>query len=351
MPLEKISSKLALENGKRDVNNWPTSDKDLRLHPFTSPHFSPSFQIEPDDKVFCMGSCFARNIEAALLRLEIDCVTARVNNPYAKGVWGRNNFLIRYNPYSMLNELTWALDPRASFPEAGFLKITEDLWIDPHNHAHYEPHPKKRLMHLRQIVNENTQRLKECRIFILTLGLVEAWFDHTIHKYTNICPDHQSMQKEPERFTLNVLNYQSVLEALEKIYSLLKEQGHPNFKMLLSVSPVPIGKTFRQKDVFTANMYSKSVLRSAAEAFIKNKENVDYYPSYESILYSEKKDVWDADQRHVTEEVVRFNITRMVQQYISSKAPHYKAICQPFVKREPQKSSSKKWFHFFSKTK
>lgn len=345
MPLERLSSLQALQSIKENQAKWPDSLEDPRLLPFTGPSFSPSFFIEPEDKVFCMGSCFARNIEAALLRLHIDCVTARVDNPYISGAWGRNNFLIRYNPFSMLNELSWSLDPEDAFPQEGFLNIGLNKWLDPHSHSHLFPLSRNKVVHLRQIVRENTQRLKECRIFILTLGLVEAWYDHQIQKYMNVCPPIRLIQQQPERFSLDVLDYESIVQALESIYSLLKRYGHEDFKILLSVSPVPLNKTFRSQDIFTANMYSKSVLRSALEGFVLTKPNVDYFPSYESILYSERQEVWEKDQRHVTEEVVRFNITRMIQKYLSSKSPHFESLSQPFVKREAK--PEKKWFHFF----
>ena len=342
MPLIKIDSQIAVKKVKEKHLYWPSSEKDTRLDPYAAPKLSPSFQIQPSDRVFCMGSCFARNIEAALLRLNLDCVTARVFNPYIRGAWGDNNFLIRYNPFSMLNELTWALDPTQPFPKEGYLPAKGNLWTDPHNHAHYEPHSKDRLVELRRRVGENTQKIKDCRIFIMTLGLVEAWYDHEIQKYANVPPDFDFLKKNPRRFELRVLSYEEILEALEKIYTLLQQYGHPDLKMLLSVSPVPLSMTYRDCDVMTANCYSKSVLRAAAESFCNQKEFVDYFPSYESITLSKRSEAWGKDQRHVTEEIVRFNVTQMVKHYISPDAENYDELAQPFVKREPKKSFFKK---------
>ena len=43
-------------------------------------------------------------------------------------------------------------------------------------------------------------------------------------------------------------------------------------------------RTFTDHDVITANMYSKSVLRTVAGGVAAANRNVDYFPSYESVM-------------------------------------------------------------------
>ena len=51
--------------------NWEGCDRGVCRYPRmgTIPEWALSFQVAPDAKVFAMGSCFARNVEAELLKL------------------------------------------------------------------------------------------------------------------------------------------------------------------------------------------------------------------------------------------------------------------------------------------
>jgi hypothetical protein len=41
-------------------------------------------------------------------------------------------FINKYNTYSILNELRWALDPEAVFPFQSIVQLTKTTWYDPH---------------------------------------------------------------------------------------------------------------------------------------------------------------------------------------------------------------------------
>jgi hypothetical protein len=334
MPIQVISFEKAIDNSKNTCATWPGKRSDERMIPFVAPQLYPSFQIENDDKIFCMGSCFARNIELSLIKLGFDCVSSHASNPYESTDPGeRTNFLIRYNPFSMFNELSWALDPATPFSKQAYLLRPKGIWQDPHSHINYKFSTLEQLIELRNIVENNIKKIKTCRIFIITLGLVEAWYDQEIQRYTNLRPKIDFMKEHPQRFSFHLLDAQDVMNALNGIHSLLVKYGHPDFKILISTSPVPLHVTHRDCDVFSANTYSKSTLRYACELFSLQHENVDYFPSYESITISDKKQVWESDQRHVTGEAVRFNVTRMIQNYIAPEASSDKKFSAPFKKR------------------
>jgi len=127
------------------------------------------------------------------------------------------------------------------------------------------------------------------------------------------------LQKNPQRFSLHVLSYEDIVRALTRIYDLLV-MSSPEIKILVTTSPVPLHATFREMDVFTANAYSKSVLRSASEWFSLQYNNVDYFPSYESIILSKPKHVWKKNLRHISDEAIRFNVENMAANYLGGKA-------------------------------
>jgi hypothetical protein len=69
--------------------------------------------------------------------------------------------------------------------------------------------------------------------------------------------------------------------------------------------------------VVVANAYSKSVLRCVAQDFSDQHGNVRYVPVYDSIVNTQPDLAWDDDRIHVTEDVVRLNITNFLSKTLT----------------------------------
>jgi hypothetical protein len=166
--------------------------------------------------------------------------------------------------------------------------------------------------------------IKDCPYFIITLGLIEVWYDRECHCYLNeplnfgkVYQENKSLQDYfADRFVFQVLNYKEIYDATYQIFALLKEQASPDCKAILTVSPVPLSGTFTGRDVLVANMYSKSVLRAVAEEIRARFDFIDYFPSYESVMLSPRPMTWDEDGVHVTDAAVGANVERMVKAYL-----------------------------------
>src|SRR5579859_6721119 len=64
----------------------------------------PKFKLSPEGRFFTIGSCFARNIEIALAKLGVDCITSKCLIPgefYEDGGPARNGALNAYTPHTM----------------------------------------------------------------------------------------------------------------------------------------------------------------------------------------------------------------------------------------------------------
>ena len=334
MPIAEISSRETLKNLKSNkAHNWPAyPGTPSRLQPFTRPNISPSFALKPGEKIFTIGSCFARNIEVSLEKLGFQIPTRKVSVPYEeyqnsflKGqsmppLTLENEIINKYNPHAMLNEFRWSLDSQYTFPfEEAFISCGNDLWIDPHL-IFYNPAPFEIVKQHRRMVAENTAQVRNCRVIVMTFGLAEAWWDTKTELYLNSTPPISVLEKETNRFSLHVLSYGDIVSTFVEIHQLLKQNCPNDFRILLTVSPVPLIRTFTNQDILIANMYAKSVLRAAAQEIEYNFDNVDYFPSYESVVMSERSLAWLSDQRHVTEDLINFNVTRLYEAYID---PNY----------------------------
>jgi hypothetical protein len=325
MPLLDLSSSEAFANAKHPPARYPDNTRGAdRLQNITSIALSPRFNIAKDDLIFTMGSCFAREIERRLFTLGLKL-------PMAHAEWSPENhgpsLISKYTVHAMADELAWALDPdgvRRS--ENGRLVKTDDLvfeagtdlWRDVQLHA--LPAPLPVVLEQRKDVEKATRLVLQCRIVILTLGLAEAWYDTETGLYANTMFPPQTIKKFPNRFRLHLLSYEDILNQLERIHVTLSRFGHPDFRILITVSPVPFKLSFSGKDALSANTYSKSVQRAAVEAFSLAHDNVDYFPSYEIVTLTDRRISFEDDNMHVQRPVVAEIMDRVVSAYTLQEA-------------------------------
>jgi hypothetical protein len=212
------------------------------------------------------------------------------------------SFVNKYNAWSILNELRWALEPEATFPPEALQQLATGDWLDPHVHAIFGAVERDVAIDLHRRLTQLTSRIAECRVVVLTLGLVETFFDTWTGLFTNETPD---LGVEPDRFRFRVLSYDEVVQALEEIHRLLQRHGHPDLQIVVTVSRVALEATFTGEDVVLANTLSKSVLRAAASWWAGACENVHYFPSYEMVMNTRPEIARRIDGSHVPDEMVQ----------------------------------------------
>lgn len=316
MALFEISATDALANRRGPTAGWGDTQSDNRITPVALPSFQTPFQLVPGEKVFTIGSCFARNVERVLAARGFQLPTLDLlRQPRFEKV---NPAIVNnYGVPSIYNEFSWALDPERSFDKsANFVETSAGKFVDLHIVATERPQPMADLELRRDAIIEANRQVTDCRVVIMTLGLTELWYDKQQELYLNSTPMHRVLKNDPDRFALHVLDFEQSLGFMKGTMDLLRARCRPDQQVILTVSPVPIINTFRpDMDVMVANTYSKSCLRTVAEHICATYDNVHYFPSYESVTLSDRKLAWTDDNIHVTDDIVRINVNRMVRAY------------------------------------
>jgi hypothetical protein len=285
--------------------------------------------IKKDSNVYTLGSCFARRVEEALMAKGINCLSnpVRVWSETCLKMYGElpsdpNEFVHLYNVPSMYYALRWALDPGFPFPKAGLVRLSTGHYRDYHSHDtqrfcdRFKTEEEMLLFH-DTAFNQLFKGIAKCQVIIFTLGLIEAWFDHETGFYLNTTVDQQSVERFPGRYTFEVIDHQTNLDYLEKIYALLKQHCPNPFHIFITVSPVPLGATFTERDILVATHFSKSLLRVLAEEWAWRHEEITYFPSYEMALYSPRPEVWAEDQMHVTFECAMHIVDHFLEAHLA----------------------------------
>jgi len=287
----------------------------------------PKFSVGREQAVFAVGSCFAREAEDALVDLGFEVPThcdALFGQPPLLHDVSLNTgarpraYLNRYNSMSMLDEFRHLL---GSAPEIEQGLLTYRLDRGGASDLHYT-------QSLRQVDIESTLArrravrehlgplLRRCKLFVLTLGMAECWFDEKAGRYLNNTPGPRVLAAYGEQLAVHLTRFEQHRAALESLHGLLQEVHGADFRIVITVSPVPLERSFLAQDVVATNSYSKSMLRAVAQEFAALHDNVDYFPSYELVSYADPRSAWAWDYRHVNAELVSHIMALFRQHYV-----------------------------------
>ena len=204
MPLIRLSAAQAIENRKANpYGGWGDRASANRVEPVAKPGFRVPFKLKPGSRIFTVGSCFARNVEEELERRGFDLPMRRVmlqNAPTA--------ILNNYGTPSIYNEFAWAFGERPYVPEDQLVEVLPGKFADLHLSPTLRPEPLAQVMARRQAITDAYRQAADCPVVVMTLGLVETWYDTRSGCYLNVSPRPADLRNEPERFEIHVLSFE-----------------------------------------------------------------------------------------------------------------------------------------------
>lgn len=293
--------------------------REARESPDVWPEITPSFHFGRDAKLFAIGSCFARNIELHLSAAGFDVRSL----PSKHGFGFEPGHLNKYSPPSILQELRWAKtilerddSVRPEDVEPLLCRVGEDVYVDTQLHGFRGTGFAEALQKRREIYQIYREAFS-ADVVIVTLGLIETWWDDVQKAYVHA--PTLPMARQKGRFQFEQLDFASCLEAVRATMRLL-DRGDGTPKILLTTSPVPLRRTFTSADVAVANSYSKSVLRAVSGQVQMEFPQVDYFPSYESVTLSRSEGIWLDDMIHVSQTFVARIMERVRMTYVAEDA-------------------------------
>jgi hypothetical protein len=295
---------------KRERARYPGKSDRRMAQGAVFPDICPSFTFDRGNRVFTIGSCFARNIEEHLTGFEVP--TLRFVAPEAEWIGRRNGLLNEYNPGTMAQRIERAFTGAAS-PATTIVESDKGGMVDLLLSA-ARVVSAVRAVERRREIDKVYAQLPESHVVIVTLGLVEAWVDTRERCYLNRMPPIHLIQKDPDRYGVEVFDVDTAYALLDKAFETLLNNGN---KVVLTVSPVPLNATFTGQDVVVANSFSKAVLRVCAERLAKKFSNIDYFPSYEIVVLAGLAAFLD-DNIHVVDPVVGEIVQYMLSRYQSA---------------------------------
>lgn len=260
------------------------------VHPAQmDPMSNAPFLIAPSDKVVTMGSCFAQHISRRLQAAGFNYHVPEAAPPGMSAVDARKAnygiFSARYGNVYTVKQAVQLFD--RAFGEATF----DEAWergdrfvdpfrpqIDPDGFASLGDLNASREAHLAAV----RRVFEDADVLVFTLGLTEAWRSRDGGAIYPTAPGVAGGAFDPARHEPVNFKVQEVIADLDLFIDKARSVN-PKVKIILTVSPVPLKATFEDRHVLQSTVYSKSVLRVAAQNAADTREGVVYFPSFEII--------------------------------------------------------------------
>jgi len=271
------------------------------------------------------GSCFAFEIAKVLQQQGFNYVVAERADcpedgviidgykPGDKEALFSANYGILFNTPSLLQLAQKAFGTR-KFTKY-LVELNPSLFTDPYRENVFFESRQAYLQDYPKHIEAIKQSLQEAEVFIFTAGLNECWqlLDGTV------------ISRNPKSgfnhlLTHKTLTVQENVNNIKQFYHLVK-QYNPKFKLVLTLSPIPLLATGRGNShhVIEANTHSKAVLRVALEQAVNELEDAYYLPSYELVTECSESP-WESDHRHVTRETVDRVINMFKEMFVKERA-------------------------------
>lgn len=269
--------------------------------------------IGPDTKFFAMGSCFAVEIRKALrsrnrtVYPDYSSIQFNPSTQMAAKLPERDN-INHYDTFVIRQEIERAI-ARRRWKESDFWSIAptrftcDKQWSptfqDPHR-RHIYAKSMADLIDLSDTISAKIDDgLEKADVAILTLGLTECWRVKQSGHYAALGPENEKdelfslLEFRPTTFLENYENVSATLDCIASAY--------PEMKIVITVSPVGLVRTWTGEDVVRANLQSKSTLRSVVGQICRERPQIVYWPSYE---FAAKGDIFQPDGLHVRTDAI-----------------------------------------------
>lgn len=301
------------------------------------PVSEPAVKLGPDDLIATAGSCFAQHI-ARTLRTKGFKYLVTETGPESRsfGVFSaRFGNLYTTRQLLQLFQRAYGLfvpqDEVWFLPDGRFVDPFRPQ-VEPGGYATPAEVPEDLQIHLAAV----REMFETCNVFIFTLGLTEAWRAKADGAVFPLAPGVAGAPGTIDNYEFHNFTVAETAQDLLAFVDHLRTVN-PEVRLIFTVSPVPLVATYEPRHVLVSAIYSKAVLRVAAEDVVRQTAGSSYYPSYEIITGHHTRYMYfSEDLRSVTNEGVNRAMTLFSQHYLSSSTEAATAPPLPRVKPGPK---------------
>jgi hypothetical protein len=254
--------------------------------------YEKKYEISVNAKIAIAGSCFAQHVFCQLKKNGynvLDLEPAPPELPQSlHQKFGFSIYSARYgNIYTVQQLLQLVQEVSGERCPQNYIWERQGRFYDALRPA-VEPEgldsPGEVIEHRRYHLAHVKQMFESLDVFFFTFGLTEMWVHKESGTVYPTAPGTMIGEFDPNLFEFINVRHDEVLRDFNHFQSVLTTlRGGRPYKILLTVSPVPLTATASGKHVLVSTAYSKSTLRSVAGQLSMEQDHIDYFPSYEIV--------------------------------------------------------------------
>ena len=254
--------------------------------------YKKKFNIQANTKIATAGSCFAQHISR---HLKINGYKILDVEPPPPGLpenlrkkFGYSTYSARYgNIYTVRQLLQLAQEVAGDWTPENYVWEKDGRFFDALRPS-IEPEgldtPKEVIEHRKYHLSRVRTLFETLNLFIFTLGLTEMWTDKQSGTVYPTAPGTLVGKFDSATYTFKNAQFSEIIDDFNRFQKVLKKiRNNKPFKILLTVSPVPLTATASGNHVLVSTIQSKSILRAVAGQLSTNQRNIDYFPSFEIV--------------------------------------------------------------------
>ena len=239
-------------------------------------------KIEKCSKIFTLGCCFMREVEAQLINMGCNLsIESFESNEELRAP--QPSLLNTYNVAALLGRIERTISSIPYSINEATEQITNNRWVDLFLNENAEPTGNENLLRIRESIRWLHQDIEKSDMVIISFSLIEGWFDHETGVYITRPPTRNFCLKNPGRFEFRRLGIDEVNTVISKI--IYKLRAKTNAPIIILISPVPARATFYGDSLALSSYYQRTVIRACVENIINFHHNVHYFPSLEIFNY------------------------------------------------------------------
>lgn len=311
MPIEKKPVPASASIQKIQVRDKP--------NPRWSSHFNNKLLtvprkplFGPQDTVFTIGSCFAERIRIALSDEALNVGPPMQDIPLAQDQFRIDSLPQRphmnyYNSFTIRQEFERHIGEWTR-QDDDYWTIKDKVWDgelvyqDPYRRMVLARTPEDLAEANKRIDTAVDNGIKNSSVFFMTLGMAEVFINEKSGSVACQKPGYAGGAGENEtRFHMS--DYLENLGNMQRVVDIITSLN-PQARIVTTVSPVALARTFGENDILTANSEGKSILRAALGQLARDNDNVTYFPSYELVMCNAPVSFREDDGRHVDDWIV-----------------------------------------------
>lgn len=254
--------------------------------------YTPKFSITSSSLIATAGSCFAQHIARHLRKNGYQVLDTE---PAPLGIrwhlehkYGHSVYSARYgNIYTVRQLLQLAREVSGEFSPADWIWEKDGRFYDALRPS-VEPEgllsPQEVEQHRKYHLSRVRLVFEELDVLVFTLGLTEMWLHRESGTVFPTAPGTIAGRYDEAKYEFHNAEFGEMVSEFNEFQKLLWKlrNGRP-FRVILTVSPVPLTATASGNHVLVATAHSKALLRAVAGQLASNQSHIDYFPSYEIV--------------------------------------------------------------------